>query len=175
MNELKNELKTWQEELADCRAAAEAHPEVEIFLFVHHNIFCERLIQPLETRIRVILATKPEAQWACRFRHLRPLTFRLPAAYDQAWEAYGKAQEDYGKAGEAYDLARAACDQAREAWKARDQARAACDKAREAWKARDQARAACGKAQEDCKSELKLLLDSAWPGNTWTGKNIGWE
>ena len=141
MNELKNELKTWQEELADCRAAAEAHPEVEIFLFVHHNIFCERLIQPLETRIRVILATKPEAQWACRFRHLRPLTFRLPAAYDKAREAYDKAWAACGKAGEA------------------------CAKAQ----------ADYGQAQEDCKSELKLLLDSAQPGNTWTGKNIGWE
>ena len=148
------ELKTWQEELEDCRAAAAAHPGVEIYLSVHHDIFCERLTEPLESRIKAILDTKPQEQWACRFRNLRPLTFELPAAFDKARAAFAKAWAACAKAEAAFAKAEAA------------RAKAWADYVK-ALAARDKAWAACG-------PELKQLLDAAWPGNTWNGKNIGW-
>ena len=165
-------LKLADEELADLRKIAAEHSDCRWWFCIHHDILLETLYNGLtiEARIAEILRSKPAEQHATRFRNLRPAVVgELPTAVAEAWAACSEA-------GAACNKAWAACN---EAFAAYAEAATACDKARaacaEAWAARNKAVAAYREALAAHDAEITDLMNAQWPGNTWNGKNIGWE
>lgn len=66
------ELKSIEEEAADCRAAWAAAPHAKVAHCYHHDIHIESLNSPPEGRIQDILENKPIAERALRLRLFRP-------------------------------------------------------------------------------------------------------
>lgn len=71
-----------EEALRKCRLAWSPYPEVNFGWCIHHEVLCEPLLFPIETRVEIILTDKPESELICRFDNMRPMTdeFRMPAA-----------------------------------------------------------------------------------------------
>jgi hypothetical protein len=154
---MKTPLKSADEELSDLRKIAAEHSDCRWWFCIHHDILLETLYDDstVEDRIAEILRSKPAEEHATRFRNLRPLVGELPTAVAETWAACSEARAARDKAG-------VACDKA---WAAYNEAVAAFNKA---W-------ADYRKAAADHAAEITDLMNIQWPGNTWNGKNIGWE
>ena len=168
---MKTPLKLAGEELADLRKIAAEHPDCRRWFCIHHDILLETLYGGLtiEARIAEIIRNKPAEEHATRFRNLRPFVGELPTAVAETLAACNEAA--------------AACDEAwvarDKAWVAYDEALAACNEAQvahnKAWADYNKSWAAYRKAAADHAAEITDLMNTQWPGNTWNGKNIGWE
>ena len=88
------QLKSIEEEAADCRKAFEGVPVGALTLHCHHGELGERLIEPAENRIAYILSDKPKTEQALRLRLFRPVPQALVEA-DADWQ---KADADWQKA-----------------------------------------------------------------------------
>ena len=161
---MKTPLKSDKEELADLRKIAAEHSDCRWWFCVHHDTPLETLYNgsTVEDRIAEILRSKPAEQHATRFRNLRPLVGELPTAVAETLAALNKAGEACNEAQVAHN----------KAWADYDKAIAACDKA---WTAYNKSWAAYREAAADHAAEITDLMNIQWPGNTWNGKNIGWE
>ena len=111
-------------EAAACRAAFAAQPEATVALHLHHEVFAEPIIEPIEHRITYILILKPKHERALRLRLMRPLPPTYDAAHDAAVAAADAAADAYDAATEAGYAAAVA---ARDAYDAHAAARAAAD------------------------------------------------
>ena len=80
-------LKSIDEEAADCRAAWAAAPGATAGLHIHHETLVETVTEPIENRIRFILSGKPEYGRATRLRAMRPLTADVYADYEAKRDA----------------------------------------------------------------------------------------
>ena len=147
---MKTPLKSDKEELSDLRKIAAEHSDCRLWFCIHHDILLETLYGGLtiEARIAEIIRNKPAEEHATRFRNLRPFVGELPTAVAETLAALNKARA------------------------ARDEAWANYDKA---WAARNKAAAAYREALAAHDAEITDLMNVQWPGNTWNGKNIGWE
>jgi hypothetical protein len=175
------ELRVLIKEAADkCAAAWAENPNAKFAWTCHHEILCEALTEPAESRIKYILENKVESERVTRLNNFRPVRVALlpgvvkagvdwdkarvdwdkaradwnkaQVDYDKAWADRNKARADYDKAGVDYD----------KAWADRNKARADYDKAGEDWV----------KAWTDYAAELTILHNTDWPDNTWNGKSI---
>ena len=168
---MKTPLKLAGEELADLRKIAAEHSDCRWWFCVHHGILLETLYNgsTVEDRIAEILRSKPAEQHATRFRNLRPLVGELPTAVAETLAACDKARAARDKAGVACNEAVATYAEAGanydKAWVARNKA----------WTAYDKAQDAYDEALTTHADEITDLMNIQWPGNTWNGKNIGWE
>ena len=82
-------LKSIQEELDDCLKAWAAHPEAKWGIHIHHgDAVIERLTQPIQDRIDVILHVKPEYEQQLRLRLLRPFLGEVTPELDANGEEY---------------------------------------------------------------------------------------
>ena len=168
---MKTPLKLAGEELADLRKIAAEHPDCRRWFCIHHDILLETLYNgsTVEDRIAEILRSKPAEQHATRFRNLRPLVGELPTAVAETLAACDKARAARDKAGVACNEAVATYAEAGanydKAWVARNKA----------WTAYDKAQDAYDEALTTHADEITDLMNIQWPGNTWNGKNIGWE
>ena len=88
------QLKSIEEEAADCRKAFEGVPVGALTLHCHHGELGERLIEPAENRIAYILSDKPKTEQALRLRLFRP----VPQALVEAYADWQKADADLHKA-----------------------------------------------------------------------------
>ena len=175
---MKTLLKSDKEELADLRKIAAEHSDCRWWFCIHHNISLETLYGGLtiEARIAEIIRNKPAEEHATRFRNLRPFVGELPTAVAETLAACNKARAARDKACTAYDKAWAACNKAWMAYyKARAAYRGAAAACAEAWAARNKACTAYHEALAAHDAEITDLMNAQWPGNTWNGKNIGWE
>ena len=154
---MKTPLKSDKEELADLRKIAAEHSDCRWWFCIHHNISLETLYNgsTVEDRIAEIIRNKPAEEHATRFRNLRPLVGELPTAVAETLAALNKAG--------------AACNKA---WAACNEAVVVYNKS---WAAYRKARAAYLEALAAHDAEITDLINVQWPGNTWNGKNIGWE
>ena len=175
---MKTLLKSDKEELSDLRKIAAEHSDCRRWFCIHHNISLETLHDgsTVEDRIAEILHNKPAEQHATRFRNLRPFVGELPTAVAETWAACNEAAAAYDEALAACNEARATCNEAAaacdEAWAAYNKAQVAHNKA---WADYNKSWAAYRKAAADHAAEITDLMNIQWPGNTWNGKNIGWE
>ena len=84
---------------------------MQYYWHVHHEILCEPLTEPIQTRIDYIKANKPEYEVETRLRLLKPV--QHPESLPKEWkEACAKRDEAYAKWDEAYakwDEANAKC------------------------------------------------------------------
>ena len=154
-------------EAAACRAAFAAQPGATAALHVHHEIFAEPIIEPIEHRIAFILTVKPKHERALRLRLMRP----LPPAYDDAVivDAAAAATDAYDAAAEAAYAARVAAFAA--AYDAEDAAYAAARAAADA--ARDDAyEAVIGDAQAVIVAAQKQHDARCVPDCPWNSKTI---
>lgn len=133
---------------------------------VHHDVLCEPLTEPIESRIAYIKANKRPKEIPTRLKLMRPILGMLPAALVQARAAYDQARAAYQQAGAAYWQAGAAYVQARAAY---EQAWAAYWQARAAY---EQAGAAYEQAGAASKSELEALHRIECPDCPWDGRSI---
>ena len=83
---MATELKSIEEELADCRARCADSAVGTWYHLIHHWIHFEPLTAPAEERIQGILTGKSEWQRAARLRHMGPWTGPLPAVVREAWD-----------------------------------------------------------------------------------------
>lgn len=90
------ELKSIDEEAADCRTAWAAAPGATAAVHLHHDVAADALLDPIEFRIAYILTKKPEHERALRLRLMRPLTAPARAEYGrvtaQAWAEYERVR-----------------------------------------------------------------------------------
>lgn len=76
-------LKSIDEEAADCRAAWAAVPGAVAGLHIHHEVVAEELNEPIENRIDYILTQKPKHERALRLRLMRPISAPAWAEYER--------------------------------------------------------------------------------------------
>ena len=157
-------LKSIAEELANCRAAFAAYPNVTWAWCCHHEVLCEKLTEPAENRIAYIISNKPKSEHAIRFRNFRPV--KDEKSIEAALAEYEKI-----------------CDAAlAEYEKIRDAALAEYEKVRGA--ARAEYDKVCGPALAEYEkvrcaawAEYEKIRDALhnaeWPDNSWDGRSIG--
>ncbi len=77
------ELKSIEEEAADCYAAFKDSKVGDWAVHIHHGAKCvEQFSEPPENRISYILSQKPEKECAIRLRFMRPITKEQAQDYE---------------------------------------------------------------------------------------------
>ena len=91
------DLKSIDQEAADCCAAWAQMPDATAGLHIHHEIIAEDLSEPIEHRISYILREKPKPEQALRLRLMRPIQQSALAEYNRiqqsAWAEYNRIRQ----------------------------------------------------------------------------------
>jgi len=184
------ELKSIEEEAADCRDALANTQVGDLVWLCHHEVLMERLYEPAENRINYILSSKSTGEQALRLRCFRPVDVeRLQADAERrkADAECRKAYAEYRKANAECRKANAECQKANAEWQKADaerlQAYAEWQKAyaelqkadaerQKAYAEWHKADAEWQKADAVLKPFLEKHYRELFPDSPWNGRSI---
>ena len=143
-------IGTIPKEKKKCQAAFASHPNTQQVWCYHHDLLCEELTGPAQTRIDCILSSKPKGERAARLRNFRPVKniSAVKAACDARDAAVETARAAYSAAVKPFLCAYAYA--------------AAVKAAMDTYDA----------AVETAQNSLQVLHQREWPDNTWNGTSI---
>ena len=174
------ELKSIEEELADCKKAFARVKVGSLVWCCHHEMLIEQLEEPAINRINYIMGSKSEHERSRRLREFRPCKDkRIAPAYAEYEKVRAPAKAEYEKvcapAKAEYEkvCAPAYAEYEKVCAPAYAEYDKVCDVAyAEYEKVRDVAYAEYDKVCDVAKAELEQLHRDEYPDTSWNGRSI---